>query len=77
MNSAVLELVMGPLATAEHRTDFDVVTVVPVKLLHLATPTMMGVGQGVSNNSEVVQSGMLESEGRHRRHRCKRQAGAG
>ena len=73
---------MGPLATAEHREDFDVVTVVPDKLLHLATPTMMGVGQGVSNNSELVlhkalESDMLESEGRHRRHRCKRQACAG
>jgi hypothetical protein len=59
-----------------------VVTVFPVKLLHLATSTMMGVGQGVSNNTNVVlqkalESGMLESEGRHRRHRCKRQAGAG
>jgi hypothetical protein len=73
---------MSPLATTKHRTDFDVVTVVPVKLLHLATATMVGVGQGVPNNTKVVlqkalEGSMRESEGRHRRHRRKGQAGAG
>ena len=36
------------------------VTVVPVKLLHLATTAMVGVGQGVPNNTKVVLHKTLE-----------------
>jgi hypothetical protein len=39
----------------------DVVTAVPVKLLHMATATMVGVGQGVPNNAKIVLQEALES----------------
>ena len=52
------------------------VTVVPVKLLHLATTKVVSVGQGMPNNTKLVlqkalEGGMRESKGRNRRHRCK------
>ena len=82
MGEAVLELIMSQLSTTEHRTDLDVVAVVAIELHYMATPTMVGVGQVVPNNTKVVlqkalKGGMWESEGRHRRHRCKGQTGAG
>ena len=39
----------------------DVVTVVPIKLVHLATATVVGVGQGVPNNTKAVLQKTLES----------------
>jgi predicted thioesterase len=77
MGEAVLELIMSQLSTTEYRTDLDVVAVVAIELHYMATPTMVGVGQAMPNNTKIIlqktlESGMREVKSGHRRHRRKR-----
>ncbi len=77
MGEAVLELIMSQLSTAEHRADLDVIAVVAIELHYMATPTMVGVGQSMPNNTKIIlqkalESGMREVKSGHRRHRRNR-----